>query len=303
MCIRDRVDAAELKATRAAETLDAKCKVVEALQQDKQMLTNAKKEADKEMEAERGQQRELVDQAQKRSVELEEALEEAMSQGESALAQAKHLGEVKGRLEARVSTLEEELENTQRKSHDEAAALEFKIQEGTRQLNEMSEAMDRLEDANADLEASVSAKRAERDTALDKLDELEKEVQMLKYVEGELENLRREFDRKESATEASHLAALAEKDEVRRELLAEIQEGKQKVEAANQQRDRMGAEAEAAELKAKNALEKVACTEEEMRTLLHMMEQKRLHADENMRKLQDALVHMQTENVQASPGF
>ena len=62
------------------------------------------------------------------------------------------------------------------KAHDEAAAAQFRIQELTRKLESLNESMDRMEDQNGELEASVSKKREERDAALDKAEALQQEV-------------------------------------------------------------------------------------------------------------------------------
>lgn len=43
------------------------------------------------------------------------------------------------------------------KTHDELAAIEFKNNELRKQLDEMSDAMDRLEEDNSELESSVQA--------------------------------------------------------------------------------------------------------------------------------------------------
>ena len=53
---------------------------------------------------------------------------------------------------------------------------------------------------------------------------------------------------------------------------------------------------------ASRAMDKVSNTEDEMRTLLKMMEQKRMVAEGSMRQLQDSLAHLQrTSGLSPSP--
>ena len=74
------------------------------------------------------------------------------------------------------TSLKDQVDDLRTTAHDEAAASGFQNQELKKQLESMNEAMDKLEDQNAELESSVSAKREERDNALDKVKQLEQEV-------------------------------------------------------------------------------------------------------------------------------
>ena len=110
---------------------------------------------------------------------------------------------------------------------------------------------------------------------------------MLRFVETEVQNVKGLFEEKTQQAERRAEIAIEEKSQEVLAAGAKVADAKRETEALAERLLRAEA-AEKAALDAAAAAEaKVNDTEAEMRTILTMMEQKKLAADANMRQLQE----------------
>lgn len=198
------------------------------------------------------------------------------------------------------------LEAAKADAHDRLAVLEIQLREKTERCEVVASSLEAQEELVRELDARIEKHRDEREEAERRAEtcqeEASKKDEMLQFVEKEVQSVKDLFEDKTREAERRAEIAIEEKSQEVLAAGAKVAEAKQETAQLTERLFRAQAAEKAALEAAAAATAKVDDTETEMRTILTMMEQKKLAADANMRQLQEALAELQrTGGLNPSP--